>query len=74
MDNEEGLGLKFWLWVAGVALALGVGLLIFFLLIGWAWQAWGAFGALIFFSVLLLAYGWIYDRRQERKYKDLTAE
>jgi membrane protein implicated in regulation of membrane protease activity len=74
MDREEGLGLKFWLWVAGIALAVGVGLLIFFLLIGWAWQAWGAFGALIFFSVILLAYGWIYDRRQDRKYKDLTAE
>ena len=72
--REEGPGLKFWLWVAGISLAVGLGLLVFFLLIGAAWEAWGAFGALIFFSAVLLAYGWIYDRRQDRKYKDLSAE
>lgn len=74
MNDDEGLGIKFWLWVAGVSLAVGLGLLIFFLLIGRAWEAWGAFGALIFFSLILLAFGWIYDKRQERKYKDLTVE
>jgi len=72
--REEGPGLKFWLWVDGISLAVGLGLLVFFLLIGAAWEAWGAFGALIFFSAVLLAYGWIYDRRQDRKYKDLSAE
>lgn len=70
--EDEGLGFKFWLWVAGVALAAGIALLVFFLILGKAWEAWGAFGALIFFSVVLLAFGWIYDKRQDKKYKELT--
>ncbi|HEY6836021.1 MAG TPA: hypothetical protein VI142_06055 [Gaiellaceae bacterium] len=74
MNDDEGLGLKFWLAVAGISLAVGVGLLILLLIIGAAWEAWGAFGALIFLSVVMLAFGWFYDKRQERKYKDLTAE
>jgi hypothetical protein len=72
--KEEGVGLKFWLWVAGITIAVGFGALVFFLLIGAAWEAWGAFGALIFFGAIMIAFGWFYDRRQVRRYEDLPAE
>ena len=61
---EDGLGWKFWLWVLGVSLAVGIGGLLLFLLIGAAWYRWGFLGALILFGVIALAYGYFYDRRQ----------
>jgi hypothetical protein len=72
--EDESLGLKFWLLLAGGCVAAGIGLLVVFLVIGATLEAWGVFGALIFFSVIALAYGWLYDRRQERRYGDLPVE
>ena len=46
----DELGGKFWLWVVGVALAVGIGGMILFSIIGAAWYAWGAFGTIIFIS------------------------
>ena len=63
---DEGLGWKFWLWVIGVALAVGIGGLLLFLLVGAAWYRWGFFGAMIFFGAILLPPPPIYDRRQRR--------
>ena len=63
---DEGLGWRFWLWVIGVSLAIGIGGLLLFLLVGAAWYRWGILGALIFFSAIALAYGYFYDRRQRR--------
>lgn len=63
----DELGWKFWLWVIGVSLAIGIGGLLLFLLIGAAWYSWGFFGALIFFSVIALAYGYFYDRSHARR-------
>ena len=48
----------------GVSLAVGIGGLLLFLLIGAAWYRWGFLGALILFGVIALAYGYFYDRRQ----------
>lgn len=70
---DDSLGWKFWLWCLGVALAIGLGGMILFLIIGGAWYAWGAFGTLLVLSAILLAFGWIYDRRQQRKYEDVSA-
>lgn len=70
MADDEGLGGRFWLWVVGVSLAIGIGGLLLFLLIGAAWYRWGIFGALIFFGALALLYGWIYDRRQAKRLPD----
>lgn len=58
----DELGWKFWLWVIGISLAIGIGGMLLFLLIGAAWYSWGFFGALIFFCVIALAYAWFYDR------------
>jgi hypothetical protein len=64
---DEGLGGKFWLWVIGVCLAIGIGGLLLFLLVGAAWYRWGFFGALIFFGAIALLAAWVYDRRQQRR-------
>ena len=37
---DESLGWRFWLWVIGVALAVGIGGLLLFLLVGAAWYRW----------------------------------
>jgi amino acid transporter len=64
--GEEKLGSKFWLMLVGILLAVGVGALLIFWLIGKAWYRWGFLGAMIFVGVLLLAIGYVYDRRQAR--------
>ena len=57
------LGARFWLWLIAVTVGIAVGGFLVFLLIGWAWYAWGLFGA------ILLAIAWVYDKRQQRKYE-----
>ena len=69
--DDDGLGWRFWLYVIGIAFAIGIGGAILFLIIGGAWYRWGAFGALALFAVLALLAGWIYDRRQEHRYESM---
>jgi hypothetical protein len=68
----DGLGAGFWLKVIGAVLAFGLGGMILFLLIGMAWYAWGALGALIFCFVLIAAAGWLYDRAHAKQYEDVN--
>jgi hypothetical protein len=63
----DELGGKFWLSVVGIALAIGIGGIILFSLIGWAWYAWGFFGALLFFAVVLIGAGCLIDRSRARQ-------
>ena len=70
---EEGLGAGFWLKLVGLAVAVAIGAMLIFLLLDAAWYRWGALGALLFFSGLLLVYGYIYDRRQAKAYADMQA-
>ena len=48
--------------------------MILFLLVDAAWYRWGGIGAIIFFSLLVLLWGWIYDKRHEKEYERLRAE
>jgi hypothetical protein len=59
--DDSGAG-KFFLWVIGVSLAIGVGGMILFLLIGAAWYAWGPFLALIVVGGFLTLAAWIWER------------
>ena len=69
----DEVGWKFWLWVIGVALAVGIGGLLLFTLIGAVWYSWGFFGAIIFFGGISLIYAWFWDRRQAKKYDERGA-
>jgi hypothetical protein len=46
--------------LVGIALAVMIGFLVF----GAAIAAWGFFGAFLLLSAVLLAVGWVYDRRR----------
>jgi hypothetical protein len=70
---EEGLGARFWFGLIGVALAIGVGGILLFIFISTAWARWGLLGAFLFFSLVLLTFGYFYDRRQAKRYKDSIA-
>jgi Flp pilus assembly protein TadB len=67
------LGWKFWLGVIGFALAVGIGGFLAFVLIGWAWYAWGLFGMFLVFGGVAVLIGWIYDRREAKRRKRLAA-
>jgi hypothetical protein len=67
-DVDDEIGAGFWLKLVGLAFAVGIGGMLIFLLLDAAWYRWGALGALLFFSGLLLVYGYIYDRRHAKAY------
>jgi hypothetical protein len=64
------LGARFWLALVGGCLAIGIGGLVLFLIIGQAWAAWGVLGTFVFFAAVLLAIAYVYDRRQKKSYED----
>lgn len=68
MNDELGAG--FWLKLMGLILVCGVGALLLFLLVDAAWYRWGAIGALVFFFLMAIAYGAIFDRRAAKKYEE----
>jgi hypothetical protein len=72
-DVTEELGAGFWLKLVGVVIACGIGAILLFLLVDAAWYRWGALGALLFFSGLMLAYAYVYDRRHAKAYADVEA-
>jgi hypothetical protein len=71
---DEGLGARFWAKLIGLVLVGGIAVLIVFLVFTRALYRWGALGALIFFSIVMLLWGWLYDRRQKKKYDRLEPE
>jgi hypothetical protein len=72
--EDEGLGAGFWFKMIGIVLAGGIAALLLFLLVDAAWYRWGGLGAIIFFSALVLLWGWIYDRRHAKEYERLRRE
>jgi hypothetical protein len=64
-------GDHFWLRLFGLVFLIGIAALLVWLLISAAWLRWGAFGALLFFGGILIVFGYIYDRRQAKRYEDL---
>jgi heme A synthase len=63
--KERGMG-----WLAGVIVLIGLGIFVVFLIFSRAIYAFGLFGALILLAVAVLLFGWIYDRRLDKKYPD----
>jgi hypothetical protein len=71
--GEEGPGTGAWLGIGGMVIAGGIGVLIVFALAGRAWYAWGFLGMWIFVGALALAFGYFYDRREQRRRRRLAA-
>ena len=65
-EDEEELGRRFWLRLFGVIAAIGVILGIALVIFWRALYAWGFLGAVLVLSVILVLWGWIYDRRHPR--------
>ena len=65
---EEKLGLRFFAWLAAVVIGGGLVLLIVLLIFSRAVYAWGFLGAFVVLGAILLLIGWLYDRREARRY------
>jgi phosphatidylglycerophosphate synthase len=72
-DVNDELGAGFWLKLAGLVVACGIGALLLFLLVDAAWARWGGLGALLFFFVVMITWGYFYDRKHVKEYEDLEA-
>jgi len=72
--DDDGLGAGFWLKAIGVIFAIGIGGLIAFLIIGWAWYAWGFLGGFLFVVAVLAVVAWFMDRSRAKRYADAEAE
>jgi len=66
---QDGSGFGFFLRLAGFVVAAGIIGLVLMLILSRAVYAWGFFGAFIAFAIVMLAFGWFYDRRQTRDYE-----
>jgi Na+/melibiose symporter-like transporter len=67
---EDVGGFRFVLGVLASVVAVGIGLLLVFVVFDRAAMAWGLFGAFAVFVVALLIFAWFYDRRQVRDYPE----
>ena len=67
------LGGRFWLGLLGICLGAVVAGAILFLLFGWAWSAFGFFGALIVLALIALTFAYIHDRREQNRRGRLPA-
>ena len=65
------LGGKFWLMFIAGAVGVAIAGFAFFLILEGAWARWGFLGMCLFFSAILLLFGWIFDRREKRKREEL---
>jgi hypothetical protein len=70
LDVNDELGASFWWKLIGLVFLCGVGAILLFLLVDAAWYRWGALGALLFFFIIAVGYGAIYDRRAAKKYEE----
>jgi hypothetical protein len=68
IDDSRGFG-----WMAGIVLLIGLATMVGFLIFTRAIYAFGIFGAFLVLCVALLVYGWVYDRRLDKRYPDESA-
>ena len=62
-DSDDSLGFGFYAKLAGLILVIGIGVFIAFVIFSRAIVAWGFLGAFLAIALVLLAFGWLYDRR-----------
>jgi cbb3-type cytochrome oxidase subunit 1 len=67
------LGARFWFGIVGLAVGIAAAAYLIFALIGYAWYAWGLFGMLLFFSVILIIFAYVWDRRDAARRRRTAA-
>ena len=72
MDEDTGLGARFWLMVALYCVGAVAATAIFFVIFGRLWYTWGLLGAFIALGAALMVFGWAYDRRDRKRRERLT--
>ena len=73
-DEDDGLGGRFWLGIAGICVGTVCAALIVLIIFGAFWNRWGLFGALIAFFLVLLVIGYLWDRHEKARKARLYAE
>jgi hypothetical protein len=65
-DDDDGLGAGFYFKIAAICIACGIAAIILLRIFWRAIYAWGFFGAFFAVAIVLILFGWIYDRRDAR--------
>ena len=63
----DDLGWRFWGSLIGGIVAVCLGGWLLFLIMGYAWYAWGALAALVFTMVLVVGIAYVADRALTRR-------
>ena len=65
------MGLRFYLALGGAALGIGLLVWILMLVFARAIYAWGFLGAFLVLSAVLVLIGWVVDRREAQRMRDV---
>ena len=65
-DDDDGLGAGFYFKIAAVCIAAAIATIILLRIFWRAIYAWGFFGGFLAIGIVLILFGWLYDRRDRR--------
>jgi len=63
-NDEDGLGLRFWLALMGICVGAAIAGGLLFIMIGWVWAAVGVVGTFVIFGSVALGAAAVFDRRE----------
>jgi bacteriorhodopsin len=64
---DGGLGWKLWAGIVAGVIGLAIAAFIVFAFFGWAWYSFGFFGMFAILAGLLILFGYVYDKREQRQ-------
>jgi peptidoglycan/LPS O-acetylase OafA/YrhL len=73
MDEDTGLGGRFWFVVLLLCVGAVVAVSVFVVIFTHLWYAWGVFGTFLVLGAGLLAFGWAFDRRERKRRERVAA-
>ena len=71
-DDTDVLGWRYWLGFLGIAVAAVIGLVILFVVVGSVWYTWGFLGMFLVLAAVLIGFGYLHDRREQRQRRRLA--
>ena len=71
MDDDEGLGARFWWKLVGLVVLGGIAAALFFIFISEAWVRWGGLGVILLTFLIIGALSYVHDKRVQREYAEL---